>query len=344
MSSQDSVHTGFWTNWAEGQILGATLTLSARDGAYLIALLALFVQVTGGYLWLIISFALVRNSASSAQNGLYLQQQAVLRNSTSDSAALFQFLQSAWYWRRKTQSRISRSIRLALLAAVHLAFFAAAGALSSRVTVTDSQVLLSSPDCGAWSFLSQNDTTASPNDRTASLSFQHDNLARAAKLASKCYNRTEVLPSAECLLSGRRLIPWTITRDATCPFDSSLCFGSEAVTLDSGYVDSLHDLGINSRPADRISYRQVSTCAPIDIRERIIDFQPSDASLLGRDYATDPTLQWKSLELGRNWVTGGSATFSFSNATLNANSRLMGSVGESQAYTIEYARSPPEVH
>lgn len=332
MSSHQSVYTGFWTNWAEGQILGTTLTLSARNGAYLIALLALFVRVTGGYMWRIISFALFRNSPTSAGNGLFHQQQAVLRNSTSDSPALFQFLQSAWYWRRKAKSPVSRSIRLALIAVIHVTIFAVAGAFSSRVAVTDSQVLLVSPNCGLWSFLSQNDSTTS-------YSFEHDNLSRAAKLASKCYNGTKVRSSPDCLLSGRRLVPWTLERDVPCPFDASLCYGSEAVTLDSGYVDSLYDLGINSRPADRVSYRQVSTCAPLDIRNRITGFQPGNASLLGADHRTDPTLQWQSLLLGQNWVTGGDATFSFSNATLNSDARLIGSVGESQPYTVEYELS-----
>lgn len=329
MSSQQSVYTGFWTNWAEGQILGTTLTLSARNGAYLIALLALFVRVTGGFLWRIVSFVLFRSSPTSGWNGLFHQQQAILRNSTSDGTALFQFLKSAWCWRKTAKSTIPRSIRLALLATVHMALFAVAGAFSSRVAVTDSQVLLVSPDCGIWSFLSR-------NDGTTSYSFEHDNLARAAKLASKCYNGTEVIPSAECLLSGRRLVPWTIERNATCPFDATLCSGSETVMLDSGYVDSLYHLGINSRPEDRVSYRQVSTCTPLDIRERITGFQPGNASLLGEDHRTDPTLQWQSLLLGKSWVTGGDATFSFSNATINSDARLIGSIGESQPYTVEY--------
>jgi hypothetical protein len=331
MSSQQSVYTGFWTNWAEGQILGATLTLSARDGAYLVALLALFIRVTGGYLWLIICFALFRNSSTSTLNGLGHQQKAILRNSTSDSAALWQFLQSAWYWQRKSNLPVARSVRLALMAAIHITIFAAAGAFSSRVAVTDSQVLLVSANCGTWSFLSQ-------IDNTASSSFEHDNLARAAKLASQCYNGTEVISSAECLLSGRRLVPWTLEKNATCPFDASLCFESQAVTLDSGYVDSLHNLGINSRPEDRVSYRQVSTCAPLDIRaNHITGFQSGNASLLGPHFTSDATIQWQSLLLGPNYATGGNATFSFSNATINADARLIGSVGESQAYTVGYA-------
>ncbi|KAG9605358.1 hypothetical protein KCU77_g839, partial [Aureobasidium melanogenum] len=244
MSSQQSVYTGFWTNWAEGQILGTTLTLSARDGAYLIAILALFVKVTGGFLWRIISFVLFRNSPTSGWNGLFHQQQAILRNSTSGGTALFQFLQSAWCWREKAKSTIPRSMRLALLAAIHIAIFAIAGAFSSRVAVTDSQVLLVSPNCGLWSFLSQNDE-------------------------------------------------------------------------------------------DRVSYRQVSTCTPLDIRNRITGFQPGNASLLGDDHRTDPTLQWQSLLLGQSWVTGGDATFSFSNATINSDARLIGSIGESQPYTVD---------
>jgi hypothetical protein len=187
MSSQQSVYTGFWTNWAEGQILGATLTLSARDGAYLVALLALFVRVAGGYLWLIICFALFRSSSTSTLNGLGHQQKAILRNSTSDSAALWQFLQSAWYWRRKSNLPVARSVRLAIMAAIHITIFAAAGAFSSRVAVTDSQVLLVTANCGTWSFLSQIDKRH-PLHSSTTISLELQSLHRSVIMVRNSYH------------------------------------------------------------------------------------------------------------------------------------------------------------
>lgn len=41
------VHLGFWTNWSHGQIQGATVTLTRRNGGFLIAFLAIFIGMVG---------------------------------------------------------------------------------------------------------------------------------------------------------------------------------------------------------------------------------------------------------------------------------------------------------
>jgi hypothetical protein len=35
-----NIHLGFWINWSQGRIAGATYTVSHRDGGFLIAFLA----------------------------------------------------------------------------------------------------------------------------------------------------------------------------------------------------------------------------------------------------------------------------------------------------------------
>jgi hypothetical protein len=46
MSTNTPIYTGFWTNYAKGEVTGPTLTLSNRNGAILIAALAIFIQVS----------------------------------------------------------------------------------------------------------------------------------------------------------------------------------------------------------------------------------------------------------------------------------------------------------
>jgi hypothetical protein len=41
------VKLGFWTNWSDGKILGATMTLTRQHGGFLIAFLAIFVGMAG---------------------------------------------------------------------------------------------------------------------------------------------------------------------------------------------------------------------------------------------------------------------------------------------------------
>ncbi|KAF4612825.1 hypothetical protein G7Y89_g15548 [Cudoniella acicularis] len=45
MSSNATIYVGFWTNYSKGAVLGPTLTLSNRDGAILIGVLAVFIQI-----------------------------------------------------------------------------------------------------------------------------------------------------------------------------------------------------------------------------------------------------------------------------------------------------------
>jgi hypothetical protein len=45
MSANTTVHAGFWVNHAKGEVLGATLTLKKTNAAFLIAALAVFIQV-----------------------------------------------------------------------------------------------------------------------------------------------------------------------------------------------------------------------------------------------------------------------------------------------------------
>jgi hypothetical protein len=51
--------------------------------------------------------------------------------------------------------------------------------------------------------------------------------------------------------------------NGSCPFHPKLC-RSSTVVFDTGLIDSHTDLGINSRVADRIAYRRVTTCTVLN--------------------------------------------------------------------------------
>ena len=48
--------------------------------------------------------------------------------------------------------------------------------------------------------------------------------------------------------------------NASCPFDKPLCL-TEGVKIDTGFIDSAIDLGINAKPWDRVLYRKSISCA-----------------------------------------------------------------------------------
>jgi hypothetical protein len=57
-------------------------------------------------------------------------------------------------------------------------------------------------------------------------------------------------------------LPYTISRDVTCPFNEKACNGS-AISLDTGRLRSDIHLGVNTRPQDALSVRKVLTCVPL---------------------------------------------------------------------------------
>lgn len=51
------VFLGVWTNWSlGGRVTGSTITLTHRNGALLIAFIALFVTFSGSRLWRILRY------------------------------------------------------------------------------------------------------------------------------------------------------------------------------------------------------------------------------------------------------------------------------------------------
>src|SRR5215469_8284401 len=120
MSSQ-AVHTGFWINWSKypeavlssvlnvhigkgNSIVGGTITLYSREGNLLIAFLALIVHWTGSQFWGILCFVFHQiRSSPGANDGLFHQQQVILRNSITDTNALVWLFRSGWSWRRRVR-------------------------------------------------------------------------------------------------------------------------------------------------------------------------------------------------------------------------------------------------
>lgn len=108
----------------------------------------------------------------------------------------------------------------------------------------------------------------------------------------------------------------------SCPFDPSMCINTTAVRLDSGFIDSLRDLGINSRPVDSVSFRKVLECAPITIDGFSTTY--SDQNLTDDAtnilYSIDQNIQgdqFTAFFYGPNVAFGTNATFVFDNGSFD---------------------------
>ncbi|KAF8848253.1 hypothetical protein BDZ45DRAFT_549892, partial [Acephala macrosclerotiorum] len=97
-----TVYIGVWMNHLKGPLFGPTLTVSQRDGVLLVAILALFVSLAGSQSWGFIYF-IVHQMRTTAipYDGIHYQRQAVLRNTSGVSAAVWQLGKISWAWRSR---------------------------------------------------------------------------------------------------------------------------------------------------------------------------------------------------------------------------------------------------
>ncbi|OCL08920.1 hypothetical protein AOQ84DRAFT_388517 [Glonium stellatum] len=254
------VHLGFWTNWSYGKVQGATLTLIRRDGNFLIAFLAIFVAATGQSFWRIGCFIFHRLlSSASPEDGLYHQRQAILRNANSAQDAAWRLLNVHRVWRKNGRRPFLRLFPIIAFALLVSGAFNIASIFSSRVTSdTGNEVLISGKNCGPLH--------PSATDGDGELRVLEPYLAQRAtahlNYALQCY--ADALNPEDCRQYVKPNLPITLDANASCPFAEEMCkTKSNNLILDTGYLDSHHDLGINAPPKDRFQLRFVHQCAPV---------------------------------------------------------------------------------
>jgi hypothetical protein len=187
MSETNQVYTGLWINHSRSTLLGATLTLSDRDAAFLLALLAIVVATAGQSFWRILSYTIHQlRSRRGPNDAIFYQQQAVLKNSGSALDAAWKFSRVSWAWRKHSKwYRFGRthSLLFIVVGIVTAAVFATAAIFSSQVTKSaGTQVLIQSSDCGFWHF----NPTTNAGVWGWDLKTLNDSI-KAANYANTCY-------------------------------------------------------------------------------------------------------------------------------------------------------------
>jgi hypothetical protein len=127
-SLDEDIYLGFWINRSFGVIRGATLTLDRNRGGLLIAFLALFVSASGRSFWKLARCCLYYvNSTNESSDGVHLQRQAILRNTSLPLDAALEFTSLYHSWRRRANSTFRRTFLPAFLALVLATSFIVAG-------------------------------------------------------------------------------------------------------------------------------------------------------------------------------------------------------------------------
>jgi hypothetical protein len=244
------------------------LTLSQANDSFLVAFLALFVSFVGTSFFRITCFAIHHIlSTTAAQDEIHHQRQAILRNAASGTHALLSTMNMFWAHRSQRFRRkrlFGQLIPLVVHAAACIAVFFVAGIFSSRITgLTGDEVLvigLTKPEPnpakladGEFVRIMTTNKALNWNDR--------------ARYAQDCYG--DNVPSGDsetsvCRKFVKDQIKRIINRNASCPFSPELCRSQTGnIEIDSGFLDSQHDLGMNTPEKDRTRIRNLIKCAPL---------------------------------------------------------------------------------
>lgn len=257
-TGQYPIHIGTWMNWSRGQILGATLTLKRQDADLLIAFTAFFIAFVATRTWRILCFAFHRaSSTSDPQDIIYHQSQAILRNSSDPEEGIRLFFSLLWKIRR-LKRKCLRPLSIATTAIFCVAGFTIAGGFSSRIsTAVGDEVLIKSANCG---FLSSGETTY-----FNLLPYLAKRIDSAANYAQQCYSNDSVnLLDCGRFVTKRLGANRLVDTKAACPFRNNMCRDDlKNMRLDTGYIDSHNDLGLNAPINKRILWRHVFHCAPL---------------------------------------------------------------------------------
>lgn len=296
LSPDATIYKGFWTDWSKGNIWGPTWTLHPTQAVILTNCVALFVTLFGAQFWTIVRYGLHQMSALNdpEMSTPHLnKQQVILRNASSGVSTARLMLKLAWKSRRSTGKRSKRSWSIGLIAILYALLVMGVELFSSKVigvrkiNVGD-PVLSRSKHCGVWNntyygIVIDGDFT---NEEEFGLWVQHgEKLASEVQLsyeyAQECYmsTNTDNQKSSTCSSMKKAKIPWQVD-DGPCPFEQHMCYGgSKALVMDTEYIDSYDDLGINARPKDRLKYRRITTCAVVNGTGRVTgwDGQVSDS-------------------------------------------------------------------
>ena len=373
MSSPDETYLGIWNNWTEHPLLASTLTLTKRDGALLVSLLTLFLSFTGSRLWKLCSYFVFQlrtryhdaTLPSASEYLLFARLQAILRNTSTASDGLVAFLEAA----KSPAAAVGNTktfcscFPLVLFAFLLFAWLGVASVLPSRFIGTGSDVLLRPRSCGVWPEFPTNvnnygDAVSEAIQYIGAWTGQRvQNMADSSHLNHNCYGATGTTAAQHCDSPGRRFVDWTFNTTDTCPFDDVSCLSTRSLVLDSGFVDSHVDLGINTRKENRIAFRKTLTCAVPDLKNYTAIYDRNNVTaVLGAPYyhmskhgtikgavsnATNAYLSfmsnlttWVGILLGESFLDNTNATFLWNSQRSAANYPGLVS-GNGPAYTIQ---------
>lgn len=209
-----------------------------------------------GHIWNIINFLVHQIRADGRPSeGLFRQQQALIRTLPTPSAQLADSLKLLFTWRGKAEPRALRHSLLLITIALIFALGSMTASIFSSYAVVGSnlEVLVSSPLCGLADSKGNNLNDFGYWSKVSVLGEQY---------ADDCYGNDTAIPT-RCNVFIKPRIMFT-AETASCPFQNRHRCSSEAVAIDTGLLDFNDDFGLNLGKEENVKYRQRMTCAVLD--------------------------------------------------------------------------------
>jgi len=261
------VKRGMWVNLEDGPILGRVITTDLRTGNIVVVIVAVAATFGTTHLWNLIVFIYhqLRVKEQQEDDGLFHQQQALLRTLPTAGSLMSAWIKLWWSWRKRSEKAFVRSLPHLLLGLFYaIATIAISLSTSYIISTSNIQVLVDSPNCGP-PILDYKNAEFNESDALYLIS------ARGAgkSYADNCYRNFSgsAIPNA-CAAYIRPNIGFKQTR-VECPFQS-LCakINLPGLLMDSGLMDLNDAYGLNLPKSERLKYRRKTVCSVLDLSGR----------------------------------------------------------------------------
>ncbi|KAF2729630.1 hypothetical protein EJ04DRAFT_588412 [Polyplosphaeria fusca] len=137
------VKHGYWLNHDKGSVMGKTITTDARSGILTTAVVAVITSLAMAHLWHLITLGYHQFRADGRpHDGLFRQQQSLLRTLPAPSTLLADYVKLWFAWRRTTHKAFARSMFPTIAATSFAAASLAVSIFSSYVVSTNSLEVL----------------------------------------------------------------------------------------------------------------------------------------------------------------------------------------------------------
>ena len=250
----------------------------------MIATLSVLVTICAASFWTIEAFGLHQAIVGRQDvDAVDLQQQVILRNSSSAIVTIWELVKVQMAWRGRAASRL-RTRTLAIVVPALLTWLAfTAGSIFVAEVASKSydrvHVLVNPENCGFADLdindpkkLISNPTVEELSKINLEALYSFNEKFRKDTMDARAYARSWYGNSPTSLAHNSVFpvarLPYIVNTSASCPFsETGICMteSNTAMKMDTGLLNSHSILGINARVQDRVSFQRMVTCTPLNV-------------------------------------------------------------------------------